>query len=683
MAILRAAALVAALGTLADASTDIPAQLYGNTAYSQPTTPSELPTALSDLVNTVSNLTSFSYNLQRALLWSAGWVRANPDTAGSSSAFDDVSSDYVQVYVLCGRTMADVFQSASAFDNDTACPILNCKSNVITYTEASCDVDFAAEKALCALSSGITVTPKSHDGPLWSLDGQIDADSFDPQIYQYAGSTNSTTLYMLAQKSSWSMTDDSCPNSATFIEPCISVDASSVEEDAQEKTWCEPEIDLGVQRWLAEEYAANLASSGGGSDSSSKVSSTVAIILGVLLGIFVVGCIVFFFMWRRSKNWHKDGLHDNDQNTFFMQAQSFRGNQPQGGGNVSGQYVSNNGPHPSYDNAMQIEAVNESFRMRSPELAAFCDDQELMLKRIAFAGIIYREQMSSGPNGEVWRGEYEGQQVAIKCTVAAAVASAAAAANASRGSNAMNASALVNDKELKALVDFTKEIRMAAFLDHPNIVRFVGLSWRTLPDLCMVSEYVALGDLAHFLAQPDSKSLTWREDKLPIAADISNALVYLHSLSPIVLHRDLKSLNVLLTEDLQAKVSDFGLSRETSFDETMTSGVGTLLWTAPEVLRGERYSEKADIYSFGVVLAELDTCMPPYAYSQGGRKNKGKNDMDWVPLIASGRASPPFRPDCPRAIRDLAAQCLDQDPSKRPPAMQIVYMLRSKIPPTL
>lgn len=166
MAILRAAALVAALGTLADASTDIPAQLYGNTAYSQPTTPSELPTALSDLVNTVSNLTSFSYNLQRALLWSAGWVRANPDTAGSSSAFDDVSSDYVQVYVLCGRTMADVFQSASAFDNDTACPILNCKSNVITYTEASCDVDFAAEKALCALSSGITVTPVARRAPV-------------------------------------------------------------------------------------------------------------------------------------------------------------------------------------------------------------------------------------------------------------------------------------------------------------------------------------------------------------------------------------------------------------------------------------------------------------------------------------------------------------------------------------
>ncbi|KAF1788839.1 Protein kinase-like domain [Phytophthora cactorum] len=156
-------------------------------------------------------------------------------------------------------------------------------------------------------------------------------------------------------------------------------------------------------------------------------------------------------MWRHSRSFsNKDGLTENEHNTFFMQAHSFR-DQPQQG--------------------------------EDPCPDAFCDDQELMLKRIAFAGILYREKMTSGPNGEVWRGEYEGQQVAIKCTVAAAVA-----AHASRGSSATNASALLGDKELKALVDFTKEIRMAAFLDHPNIVRFVGLSWRTLPDLCMVSD---------------------------------------------------------------------------------------------------------------------------------------------------------------------------------------------------
>jgi len=666
----HASLALAALVGGARARTDIVSQLYDNSEISQPTAPTALNDALTELVGTVANFTSFPSNLQRAMLWSAGWVASNAD------------DQYVQVYVLCERTMSDVFQASLAFDNSTECALKNCKSDVISFTTSSCSVDAVESKSLCALSPASTTSFTPTDGPMWSMDGQID-ESFDPQLFQYSNdSDNSTTpLYMLTQKSTWTMSDDTCPNAAQFIAPCREVDASAVSEDTKERTWCEPEIELGVKLWVEEEYAA-MSGSAGVAGSSSKVSAAVAIVLGVLLGVFVVACVVLFVMLRRSKSYAKDGLHENEHNTFFVQAPSFRGNPPPlNGGSISGQYVSNNGPHPSFDNAMQIEAVNESFRQRSAELAAFCDDQELMLKRVAFAGIVYRQQMSSGPNGEVWRGEYEGQQVAIKCTVAAAAASNAVA-SASRGSTALDAATLVGDKELKALVEFTKEIRMAAFLEHPNIVRFIGLSWRTLPDLCMVSEFVPLGDLAHFLAQPDSKSLTWKDDKLAIAADISNALVYLHSLAPIVLHRDLKSLNVLLTEDLQAKVSDFGLSRETNFDETMTSGVGTLLWTAPEVLRGERYSEKADIYSFGVVLAELDTCLPPYAYSQG-RKSKGKNDMDWVPLIASGRATPPFRPDCPPALQDLAAQCLSHDPSQRPPAMQIVYMLRSKIPPTL
>ncbi|RLN45927.1 hypothetical protein BBJ29_007076 [Phytophthora kernoviae] len=632
----------------AQARTDIVTQLHDNSAITQPVAPAELNSALTDLVGTVGNFSKFPDNLQRALLWSAGWVRTNPDT-GSSASGSNSSDDYVQVYVLCGRTMSDVFQRPSAFDDSSQCGLKSCKPNVITYTNSTCDPSYVeTNKALCALSLEASLELK--DGPLWSQDGQIDAN-FDPQIFQYNDTTSDdTNIYMLTQKSSWGMTDDVCPNAAEFIVPCRQVSASDVDEDAQERTWCEPEIELGLKMWLDEEYTA-VAGGGDSSSSSSKVSVAVVIVLGTLLTLFIVATAVLWFMLRRAKSWAKDGIHENEQNTFFVHAQ--------GGGaqldrlvNMPGQYASNNGPAILLENIAQIETANEGFRQRSPELATFCDDQELMLKRIAFAGIIYRKQMSSGPNGEVWRGEYEGQQVAIKRTIATTAANTAASS-----SNRGDIVAAMGDKELKALENFTKEIRMAAFLDHPNIVHFIGLSWRTLPDLCMVSEYAPLGDLAHFLARSESRGLTWKDEKLPIAADISNALVYLHSLSPMVLHRDLKSLNILLTEDLQAKLSDFGLSREKSFDETMTSGVGTLLWTAPEVLRGERFSQ--------------------------GRKNKTKGDMDWIPLIASGQASPPFRPDCPPGLRTLADQCLDHDPNKRPPAMQIVYILRSKILPTL
>uniref|UniRef100_H3G576 Protein kinase domain-containing protein n=1 Tax=Phytophthora ramorum TaxID=164328 RepID=H3G576_PHYRM len=89
------------------------------------------------------------------------------------------------------------------------------------------------------------------------------------------------------------------------------------------------------------------------------------------------------------------------------------------------------------------------------------------------------------------------------------------------------------------------------------------------------------------------------------------ALGYLHACTPPVIHRDLKSNNVLLTDKLEPKVIDFGVSRGL-VDLTMTAGVGTPYWTAPEILEGKRYTEKADIYSFGVVLSELDTGKIPY-----------------------------------------------------------------------
>uniref|UniRef100_H3G6I1 Protein kinase domain-containing protein n=1 Tax=Phytophthora ramorum TaxID=164328 RepID=H3G6I1_PHYRM len=89
------------------------------------------------------------------------------------------------------------------------------------------------------------------------------------------------------------------------------------------------------------------------------------------------------------------------------------------------------------------------------------------------------------------------------------------------------------------------------------------------------------------------------------------ALTYLHSCAPPVIHRDLKSSNILLNQAMDAKVTDFGISRE-RIDATMTAGVGTSLWMAPEVMLGERYDDKADMFSFGVVLSELDQHTTPY-----------------------------------------------------------------------
>eukprot|EP00644_Phytophthora_capsici_P017163 jgi/Phyca11/10288/fgenesh1_pm.PHYCAscaffold_48_\ len=120
-------------------------------------------------------------------------------------------------------------------------------------------------------------------------------------------------------------------------------------------------------------------------------------------------------------------------------------------------------------------------------------------------------------------------------------------------------------------------------------------------------EYMEGGDLRSLLNEYESTKHPVGIDrqKATIALHVCHALTYLHSLAPPVIHRDLKSRNILLNQQLEAKLTDFGISRE-RMDQTMTAGVGTSLWMAPEVMLGEKYDDKADMFSFGVVLSELD-----------------------------------------------------------------------------
>jgi len=114
---------------------------------------------------------------------------------------------------------------------------------------------------------------------------------------------------------------------------------------------------------------------------------------------------------------------------------------------------------------------------------------------------------------------------------------------------------------------------------------------------------------------------------------------FLHSCSPKVLHRDLKSQNILLDSDMHAKVADFGLSKLTSDDiSTMTTNLGTVQWTAPEILQGEvHYSTAVDIYSYGIVMWEVSTGRIPYSDK--------KTPVQIAMQVCSGER-PPITPEC-------------------------------------
>ncbi|TMW69455.1 hypothetical protein Poli38472_001611 [Pythium oligandrum] len=217
--------------------------------------------------------------------------------------------------------------------------------------------------------------------------------------------------------------------------------------------------------------------------------------------------------------------------------------------------------------------------------------------------------------------------------------------------------------------EFVTEAKLLARLEHPSIVQFIGVAWTIETDLQVLSEYMPNGDLRDYL-QKNKSSKQWTDHKVRMALDIVEALVYLHSFFPPLVHRDLKSRNVLLDENMKAKLSDFGVSRFQSENATMTGGVGTSKWLAPEVITGESdYDQSCDIYSFGVVLAELDTHDLPYA-------ELDLAEVAILQMVASGSIRPRFLETCPAEIRDVATRCLAADPKQRPNAMEIAYILR-------
>ncbi|DBA05031.1 TPA: hypothetical protein N0F65_000719 [Lagenidium giganteum] len=130
-------------------------------------------------------------------------------------------------------------------------------------------------------------------------------------------------------------------------------------------------------------------------------------------------------------------------------------------------------------------------------------------------------------------------------------------------------------------------------------------------------------------------------------------------------------MNVLLTSALRAKLTDFGVSRSVSHQTTMTAEVGTLAWIAPEVLNGERYTEKADIYSFGVILSEIDTLRQPYQNMRTDTASMA-NNAHIAFLVGAGQLRPDFTSKCPPAVRALAERCLAQSPDNRPSASELV-----------
>lgn len=195
------------------------------------------------------------------------------------------------------------------------------------------------------------------------------------------------------------------------------------------------------------------------------------------------------------------------------------------------------------------------------------------------------EQIGQGSCGTVYHGLWYGSDVAIK---------------------------VFSEQEYSTeLVDtFRKEVSLMKRLRHPNILLFMG-AVTSSERLCIVSEFLPRGSLFRLL-QRNTPGMDWKR-RVRMALDIARGMNYLHHLNPPIVHRDLKSSNLLVDKNWTVKVGDFGLSRlKNATFLTAKSGKGTPQWMAPEVLRNEPSNEKSDVYSFGVVLWELATEKIPW-----------------------------------------------------------------------
>ncbi|CAL5443866.1 unnamed protein product [Camellia sinensis] len=231
---------------------------------------------------------------------------------------------------------------------------------------------------------------------------------------------------------------------------------------------------------------------------------------------------------------------------------------------------------------------------------------------------------------------------------------------------------------------FWTEAELLTTVHHRNLASLIGYCDEG-SNTALIYEYMANGNLQECLLDKNRAVLTW-EQRLQIAVDVAQALEYLHDgCKPPIIHRDIKTANILLNEKLQAKVADFGLSRIFPVEDgthVSTAVVGTFGYLDPEYYITSRLTEKSDVYSFGVVLCELITGQPAIIKSHD---NENTHIVQWVtPMLERGEISdivdPRLQGDFDNnsvwKTLETAMACIPSSPIQRPTMSCVVGELK-------
>lgn len=210
---------------------------------------------------------------------------------------------------------------------------------------------------------------------------------------------------------------------------------------------------------------------------------------------------------------------------------------------------------------------------------------------------------------------------------------------------------------------FSIELKQLSRVDHPNIIKLFGASTQP-PYVFLVMEFAECGSLYRVLHQLKPQVPYHSGHAISWCLQCAKGVEYLHNMKPKpLIHRDLKSPNLLLVRNgVELKICDFGTACDKQ--TVMTNNKGSAAWMAPEVFEGNTYTEKCDIFSWGIILWEVLTRRLPFDEIRG-------NDLRVLWAIHSGQRPPPIQ-DCPEILEDLMTRCWDKDSSVRPTMSEIV-----------
>ncbi|XP_017699693.2 LEAF RUST 10 DISEASE-RESISTANCE LOCUS RECEPTOR-LIKE PROTEIN KINASE-like 1.2 isoform X1 [Phoenix dactylifera] len=243
------------------------------------------------------------------------------------------------------------------------------------------------------------------------------------------------------------------------------------------------------------------------------------------------------------------------------------------------------------------------------------------------------------------------------------------------------------ENNFKRVEQFMNEIAILSGLRHQNLVSLYGCTSRRSRELLLVYEFVPNGTVADHLHGPraSERSLTWPM-RLSIAIETADALAYLHAVEPPIIHRDVKTNNILLDGSFHVKVADFGLSRLFPTDAThvSTAPQGTPGYLDPEYHQCYQLTDRSDVYSFGVVLVELISSKPAVDITRRRHEinlasmaiNKIQNcQLDELVDPDLGYQSDWATKKMITMVVELAFRCLQSDGEMRPPIREVLEVL--------